>query len=71
MVDEFQAFLLLALTGLFVYILVRVARDDQERVRLSRRPSAAENRSRLGSWSERRLPARQGRLFRAQPHPRA
>ena len=70
MVDEFQAFLLLGLTGLFVYVLMRVVRDDLERARFSRRASAAQNRSQLPPWSEPGVPARRSRWFRERPRPR-
>ena len=45
MVDEFQAFLLLVLTGLFVFIVIRVVQNDLEQARRSRRPPAVPNRS--------------------------
>jgi hypothetical protein len=45
MVDEFQAFLLLVLTGFFVFIVIRVVQADLERARRSRRPGSAANRS--------------------------
>jgi hypothetical protein len=45
MVDEFQAFLLLVLTGLFLLIVSRVIREDLQQARRSRRSSTAPNRS--------------------------
>jgi hypothetical protein len=44
-VDQFQAFLLLLVTGLFVYIVIRVVRDDLERARRSRKPPVLPPRS--------------------------
>jgi hypothetical protein len=41
MVDQFQAYLLLVLTALFVIIVFRVVRDDHERVRRWRRLGAS------------------------------
>jgi hypothetical protein len=41
MVDQFQAYLLLVLTALFVIIVLRVVRDDHERVRRWRRRGAS------------------------------
>ena len=37
MVDQFQAYLLLVLTALFVYLVVRVVRDDRERAKRGRK----------------------------------
>ncbi len=45
MVDQFQAFLLLGLTAFFVYLVVRVVRDDQGRAKDARRMRIVPHRS--------------------------
>lgn len=37
MVDQFQAYLLFGLTALFVYLVVRVVRDDRESAKRGRK----------------------------------
>jgi hypothetical protein len=41
MVDQFQAFLLLGLTAVFVYLAIRVVREDRERAKRARRTTVA------------------------------
>ena len=44
MVDEFQAYLLLVVTALFVFIVIRVVKDDWQQSRRWRNPNRLPNR---------------------------